>query len=90
MFHLAWPMNLQTVDFVETSPKEWAHVRRSDLYTLFNILVALQTGLESLCDADGTMPSSGPANKLQARDALNNAIVDLRKWIVQVHSADQH
>jgi hypothetical protein len=78
-------MNMQLADIVETSPEEWARVRRTDLYTLLDKLTAIQTGLVSLWDPDATIHPLTPAKRLQARDALNTAIVDLRIWIEQEH-----
>ena len=78
-------MNMQLADIVETSPEEWARVRRTDLYALLDKLTAIQTGLVSLWDPDATIHPLTPAKRLQARDALNTAIVDLRIWIEQEH-----
>jgi len=40
-------------------------------------LTAMQMGLVSLWDRDATIHPLGPAKRLQARDALSTAIVDL-------------
>ena len=79
-------MNRQLHDSIETSPEEWSRVRRSDFYTLMEILTAIQTGLVTLWNPDATTRPLGPANPPQAREALSTALVDLKKWIEQVHS----
>ena len=82
-------MNIQSADLNQTCPEEWACVRRSDLYALLDKLTAMQMGLVSLWDPDATIHPLGPAKRLQARDALSTAIVDLRKWIEQAPAAGQ-
>jgi hypothetical protein len=82
-------MNTQSTDMIEICPEEWARVRRSDLYALLDKLTAMQAGLVSLWDPDATIHPLGPAKRLQARDALSTAIVDLRQWIEYVHATDR-
>jgi hypothetical protein len=82
-------MNTQSADIIEIWPEEWARVRRMDLYALLDKLTAMQTGLVSLWDPDATIHPLSPAKRLQTRDALSTAIVDLRKWIEQVDATGQ-
>jgi hypothetical protein len=82
-------MNRQSADIIEICPEEWARVRRVDLYALLDKLTAMQAGLVSLWDPDATIHPLGPAKRLQTRDALSTAIVDLRKWIEQVDATGQ-
>ena len=80
-------MNTQSADIIENIAEDWARVRRTDLYALLDKLTTTQMGLVSLWDPDATIHPLTPAKRLQARDALNAAIVDLRQWIEQEHSA---
>ena len=80
-------MNTQSADIIENIAEDWARVRRTDLYALLDKLTTMQMGLVSLWDPDATIHPLTPAKRLQARDALNAAIVDLRQWIEQEHSA---
>ena len=80
-------MKTQSADIIGTIPQDWARVRRSDLYTLLDKLTTMQMGLVSLWDPDATIHPLTPAKRLQASDALNTAIADLRTWIEQEHSA---
>ena len=80
-------MNTQSADIIGNIAEDWARVRRTDLYALLDKLTTTQMGLVSLWDPDATIHPLTPAKRLQARDALNAAIVDLRQWIEQEHSA---
>jgi hypothetical protein len=82
-------MKTQSADIIGTIPEDWARVRRNDLYALLDKLTTMQMGLVSLWDPDATIHPLTPVKRLQARDALNAAIADLRKWIEQEHSADK-
>jgi hypothetical protein len=80
-------MKTPSADIIGTIPEDWARVRRSDLYALLDKLTSMQTGLVSLWDPDATIHPLTPAKCMQAREALNTAIADLRQWIEQEHSA---
>jgi hypothetical protein len=80
-------MNTQSADIIGTIPEDWARVRRSDLYALLDKLTTMQMSLVSLWDPDATIHPLTPMKSMQAREALSTAIVDLRVWIEQEHSA---
>jgi hypothetical protein len=82
-------MKMQSADIIENISEDWTRVRRSDLYALLDKLTTMQMGLVSLWDPDATIHPLTPAKRLQARDALNAAIVDLRQWIEQEHAASK-
>ncbi len=87
MIHLKLVKNGEANAEGEIDPGECVSVPRSDLYTMLDKLTEMQSGLISLWDPDATIHPLSSSSRLHARDALNTAIVDLRKWIelVKIH-----
>jgi len=79
-------MGTQLANIIGAELDDWTRVRRANLYELLDKLTAMQSALVSLWDPDATIHPLTPSKRLQAGDALNTAIVDLRKWIEQEHS----